>query len=334
MAARNQLYVGIDLSNPVRMVLASSNPPSIIATRTAQVEFDPSNKASLKKLATELQEFSRKSQGKPLCVAGLPPTDSILFAIGLPALDEKEVVEVIRFELRRMLTDGAQEMRATYEAWPDKLPSLPLARPPSGGRSYVVAAANSRSVAAVRKLARMAGLALVAVETPASAACRASWLARNLSWGTGAPGQSEASSAARAAQKEPYSQLPMDLSLEISIVVNQDVRMYLGFGPYPWAMREIPIYGQEVQEVASVLAGEIVRSVRFARSGPGSVGPGIITLIGQNHDVDALADVLRDRIGFAVEVWTPPGISCPSEYGLAAGLALRMGGFHGFGTAP
>ncbi|QUL98170.1 MAG: hypothetical protein IMF26_09015 [Candidatus Fermentithermobacillus carboniphilus] len=332
MAARNEIYMGIDLSNPVRMVLVSGKPPCILATGIAETEFDPDDKASLIKLAGELKEFSRKYSRKPLCVVGLPPGDSILFSTALPPLDDKEVIEAIKHELTRMLPDKAAEMRATYQVWPDGLPSLPTARPSLEGRTYVVAAAESRSVAAIKTLIKTAGLALLAVEVPACAACRASWLAKNLNWGASIFGETKDTSTLRTTEQGSVSRPFGDLSLQISIVVSQDVRMYLGFGPYPWIMREIPLAGEEVHETASVLAGEIVRSVRFVRSGPGPTSAGVVTLIGKNPEVDMLAEVLRDRIGFVVDVWALPGVACPPDYGIAAGLAFRKGGCHGFGT--
>ncbi|HHV79833.1 MAG TPA: hypothetical protein GXX40_09555 [Firmicutes bacterium] len=303
VASKPEACLGIDLSDPVRMALVQGNPARVVAVREAKNSFDPGSSESLANLAREVREFVREVRGCCNCVLGLPVRDAMLAVVDLPPLEKKHCRDALRLELLRLFPAKVAELRATYQEWPQSIPRPPSSSAFRGGKAYILAAAPAASVLAARKLAASCGLKPEAVEVPALAACRSSW------W------------CYRLRMQDP-SDSP-GFTMEISLSVAKDAVMHLGFGPFPWLTREIPLQSGESYQDAQVLAGEVARSVRFANGILKNPLPARVTLYGVPERVDLIANILREQLPIEVQVWGVPPISCQPQYGIAAGLALR-----------
>lgn len=306
------LRMGIDLSDPVRVVLFSKTSDSVIASMTARTGFDPDSRQKLNSLASEIKDFWKPHRVRPHAVAGLPVEGSFLFTVSLPSMSKKELKEAIRLQLERIVPGSSHNVRMAVQKWPPQLVLPPSSGAPANGETYVVAAAEADLVRAAERLMKMAGAKPVGVEIPASPACRISrWmLARPV--------------------EEDFDRVQDD-SLHAIFNVALDIRpngalLHLAIDNYPWLMREIPMNPGNLLANAEILAGEVSRSARFiAGSGPGQLTRNV-TVLGSSDSAGFIADYLSEQVGIETQVCGPELIQCDAEYGVAAGLALPKEG--------
>ena len=169
------LRMGIDLSDPVRVVLFSKTSDSIIASMTARTGFDWDSRQKLNALASEIKDFWKPYKVRPLGVAGLSIRDCLLFTVSFPSMSKKELKEAIRLQVERIVPGSSHNVRMTVQKWPSNLLLPPSLSTSVNNTTYVVAAAEADSVRAAEKLMKMAGVKPVGVEIPASPASRISW---------------------------------------------------------------------------------------------------------------------------------------------------------------
>jgi len=137
---------------------------------------------------------------------------------------------------------------------------------------------------------------------------------------TGPEGDSE------AGQEDSIDTLP-GVNLDISLVASaSDAIMYLSYAACPWLMREIPLDPDNPFVNGQILAGEITRSTRFARTASKGRIDGRVTVFGAADRVSFLTDFLKEQTGLPTQVWGRPGVDSDPEYGVAIGLALSSEG--------
>lgn len=115
--------------------------------------------------------------------------------------------------------------------------------------------------------------------------------------------------------------------LDISLVATaSEAIMYLSYGACPWLMREIPLDPDNPFVNGQILAGEITRSTRFARTASKGRIDGRVTVFGASDRVSFLTDFLKEQTGLPTQLWGRPGVDSDPEYGVAIGLALSSEG--------
>ncbi len=303
------LRLGMDLSNPVRAVLFSEESGEIAAVMMAQTGFDQGSKERLVSLAREIKDFCRPFKVRPDGVASLPIENCHLFTVSIPLLDRKEFRQAIHLQVERVVPGGSNNMRMAVQEWPAKLPPPPSTSAVHDSKTYVVAAAESDSVRAAESLMKMAGIRPVAVEIPASPACRTSWrILTEMLHEINGPGAPQA-------------------RFNIALVVGPgEAQLHLAFHSCPWLMREIPLDPDNRFVNAQILAGEVSRSARFVTNSLDGEFSGGITLMGSSEKIDFIADYLGEEVGIRTQVFGPSFSKCGSEYGVAAGSAFPKEG--------
>lgn len=115
--------------------------------------------------------------------------------------------------------------------------------------------------------------------------------------------------------------------LDISLVAGQHVALlHLSFGACPWLMREIPLDPGNPFVNAQILAGEVARSSRFARTAVKGPVTGRVTVYGESDRTSFLVDFLKEQAGLSALTWGQPLVECAPEYGVAVGLTLKTEG--------
>ena len=127
-------------------------------------------------------------------------------------------------------------------------------------------------------------------------------------------------------QEDVGDRLPV-ANLDISLVATEsEAIMYLSYGACPWLMREIPLDPDNPFVNGQILAGEITRSTRFARSASKGRIDGRVTVFGASDRVSFLTDFLKEQTGLPTQLWGRSGVDSDPEYGVAIGLALSSEG--------
>ncbi len=303
------LRLGMDLSNPVRAVLFSEESGEIAAFMTAQAGFGHGSKKKLVSLAREIKDFCRPFKVRLDGVASLPVNDCHLFTVSIPLLDKKEFRQAIHLQVERVVPGGSNNMRMAVQEWPANLPPPPSTGAAYDNKTYVVAAAESDSVRAAESLMKMAGIRPVAVEIPASSACRTSWrILTKMLHKINEPGA-----------------LPAQFNIAL-VVGPSEAQLHLAFHSCPWLMREIALDPDNPFVNAQILAGEVSRSARFVTNSLRGEFSGGITLMGLPERIDFIADYFGEKAGISTRVFGPPIVKCGSEYGVAAGSAFPKEG--------
>ncbi len=177
MAALEVASIGIDLSEPVRIVAFDSGSGEVVQAITAKARFEPGSRQGYRQLAKEIREFSKPLAKKRTGTAGLSMSDCLLFTVAMPKLSKKEFTKAIQYEIERLAPGGTDTMRAVVEEWPAQLPVPPAVKVPEGTTLYLVAAAQAEAVLAAHSLMKAAGLRPLGVDVPANAVSKASlWL--------------------------------------------------------------------------------------------------------------------------------------------------------------
>jgi len=319
MFKRTKVLAGLDLSSPPRIVLVSEESGKAVAYRTMKTDFHQSSEV-LAALSDELRQFLKDAGERGVtAAAALPLQECLLFSISLPSLKRSELMGAIRWELERLIPGKSASMGATFAQWPDFMPPLPVGTPPAGGRQYVVAAAPNASVRAARSLMKRAGLRPVAIEVPALGASRAvSWQRPMTEIPRMIPAPETSPDFAAATRDQPAAD-----RLQVVVSIGTEVGLYMSYGQFPWVMRKLPSESLDIESLGPLFAGEITRSLRYARTLPGEAIPGEVTLLGMSADLPALCKVLNERIQVNAHVWASPEDGLSSEYAVAFGLALR-----------
>ncbi|HHW26032.1 MAG TPA: hypothetical protein GXX23_01680 [Firmicutes bacterium] len=368
MAVPKGTSIGIDLSNPVRVVAFSKASSQVVSTFTAKTPFDPGSKPKLKELASEIKAFCKSLRARLPGTAGLPMSACLLFTVAVPKLRKKEFQKAIQFEIERLVPGGSDSMRVVVREWPKGIPLPPSVKVPEGTTLHLVVAANIQAVLAAEYLMKAAGIRVSGVEMPANPASRASWwlweqlpsakldpIPRNdqgktasgsdsntpvsgayMPWvthGNGALSSSEPEDLAllplgdaEHSQDDAHDALP-GANLDISLVASaSEAIMYLSYGACPWLMREIPLDPDNPFVNGQILAGEITRSARFARTASKGRIDGRVTVFGASDRVSFLADFLHEQTGLPTQLWGRPVVDSDPEYGVAIGLALSSEG--------
>ncbi len=378
MAVPKGTSIGIDLSNPVRVVAFSEESGQVVSAFTAKTPFDSGSKPRLKELASEIKAFRKTLRTRLSGTAGLPMSACLLFTVAMPKLNKKEFHKAIQFEIERLVPGGPDSMRVVIREWPQGIPLPPSVNVPEGTTLYLVVAANVQAVRSAEYIMKDAGIRALGVEMPANPASRASWWlwertrseqpesmpdrerAKTVSnsdsktpetgaympWvthGNGAlsspvlEGPSSPTASTSTAVPEPagdaeagqgdFGDVLPGANLDISLVASaSEAIMYLSYGACPWLMREIPLDPDNPFVNGQILAGEITRSTRFARTASKGRIDGRVTVFGASDRVSFLTDFLQEQTGLPTRLWGHPGIDSDPEYGVAIGLALSSEG--------
>ncbi len=329
MAISNiDLRMGIDLSGPVRAVLFSNESFEVVSSMTAKTEFDQDSKEKLTALASEIKDFWQTHKVRPEGIAGLPIKNCFLFTVSLPLLGKKELKQAIRLQVERIVPGSSHNVRMAVQKWPSKLQLPPSSSPVVGNTTYAVAAAEADSVRAAEGLMKMAGVRPVAVEIPASPACRLGWWI----WTDQMAAQhSDPAAESGLGAGESGNSAGENDSPEIRLNITLDVHpgealLHLAFDSCPWLMREIPLNPDNLLANAQIIAGEVSRSERFViGSWPGQFAVRV-TVLGSSENTGFIADYLSEQVGIKNRVFGPRSIPCDSEYGAALGLVLPKEG--------
>lgn len=285
-----ELILGVDLSNPPRLVGYSRTRRAASWTYQCKSAFSPEGVATL---AEEIRHLMNDKGQAESAILGIPASDCVFSLITLPRMKPVLVEKALRMELKRLFPKTMDSSVARYAEWPSELPLPPGQNASSEHVSYIVVSAQETWIVAAEKLGQLAKLKVSAIDPCPAAACRV------------------VSHAYSRSYKDNFG-------LRVVVVTGSPTYISYGFGQAIWGTRRVAGGLPGIDE--EIVPAEVARTIRHVRSSLTLEPKDLVAILGPEAESQRLAAAIQGRTGIPVTTWSD---SVSGEYAVALGLCLR-----------